>query len=442
MPAQNKELKLNIADWCKDFMEGDYRFCITPHGRASGTTYNYSSAFIEKCKNTPNYVIIILRDFKTDANDSALRTIRTILQQHNIEHTAPISKQHILFPNGSIIECLGTELNPEALKGKLDAADICYFEECHRLREDQWLIFEPTIRKPGSKIILNWNPQVPTEYPWRMFTEPQLTYPFKTLRIKLTYRNNPWLPKEVALQIERAKLPGHEELNAAYEGDFPAHGDFFDIAKINELGPAELAEWYTEEAAPQIMRFRSWDTAYDGGPQNDNTVGLLIARWNEKYLIEDIYVGKLNPHQVKEMILAYAEKDQCPFGIETIKPAETYVDGILDEAIANGYHGKKLLPLQRSKPERAALAAAIMGRGLMYVDKDADWLPALKSELYIFPKEKHGDDRVDGLAYGTEELATALTGEFRLYGATKIEDLNRSKNDTRPDRVEMTSWYW
>lgn len=435
MPAKNKEIELSIADWTIDFIEGDYRFAITPHGRAAGTTVNYSRAFIKKCKEIPNYTVIILRDFKTDASDSALRTIRNTLIEHNIPHRAPASRQIITFPNGSTIECLGTELNPEALKGKLDAADIVFFEECHRLTEAQWLIFEPTIRKPGSKVIFNWNPQVPSEYPWRMYNEGALTYPFKAFRLFLTYRQNPWLPKEVALQIERAQLPGHEELKAVYEGEFPAHGDFFDIANLKEVDRKYLDWWDHEDT----VRFRAWDTAYDNGPKNDNTVGFKLARRGDYYLVEDIYVGKLNPAEAKEMILSYAAMDNCPFGIETIKAAEVFVDGIIDKAAANGYSGKQLLHQQRSKPERAAQAAALVGRGLVYVDKDADWLPEFKSELYIFPKEKHSDDRVDGFAYSTEELITAFQGEIRIHGMIQPEDF---PEDERPQRLEEMSWYW
>ena len=442
---QKAEISLEVSDWIIAFDEGGYRFAITPHGRSAGTTVNYSNFIIKKCQEIPNYNVLILRNFKSTANKSALDTIRSILSQHNIPHRAPLSKDIIYFDDtGAVIECLGFELNVEDLKGQLDKADFIFFEECEGLTEDQWLIIEPTCRKRGSRIALNWNPRTPTEYAWRLYTEPELTYPYKVFAPKiLTYRNNPWLPDEVAGQIQRAQLPGQEKLKAEYEGDFPVQGHFFDISKIKKVDGRALDYW----KHPETVRFRAWDTAYKKNKSSDYTVGLLLARRGDEYLVEDIFYDRLSPSEIKEMVKVYAKMDQCEYGIECISANESYVDDVLSYTIADGLFGKKLHHLQRSKPERAQYASNIVGQGLLSVPADAPWLAEFLSQLYPFPKDKHPDDMVDGLAYGVEELIN-YGGDFRLDGAISLSELQEmEKNGERPGRIleelgEMADHGW
>ena len=94
----------------------------------------------------------------------------------------------------------GLRHNPDAIKS-LEGATKLWVEEAQSVSKDSWDKSIPTIRRPGSEIILTWNPELETDDTWRRF---MVNPPPDTVAINMNFSDNPW-PSEV-LRAEREKL--------------------------------------------------------------------------------------------------------------------------------------------------------------------------------------------------------------------------------------------
>ena len=94
----------------------------------------------------------------------------------------------------------GLRHNPDAIKS-LEGATKLWVEEAQSVSKDSWDKSIPTIRRPGSEIILTWNPELETDDTWRRF---MVNPPPDTVAINMNFSDNPWASE--VLRAEREKL--------------------------------------------------------------------------------------------------------------------------------------------------------------------------------------------------------------------------------------------
>ena len=169
----------------------------------------------------------------------------------------------------------------------MDNFDIVFIDEAEALSEDAWDTIEPTVRKPGSKIILNFNPHLPTDIAWRLYQDPP--QPERTFRNHLTYRDNHFNSEETLNTIRADLKSGNPKKIAIWNGTLhPASGGMFTEPMIHINNPPDNLIYVTAV---------DWAATQDDG---DYTVFVRMGmnRDDKDYYITDVVRGQWEPATV------------------------------------------------------------------------------------------------------------------------------------------------
>lgn len=156
-----------------------------------------------------------------------------------------------------------------------------------------------------------------------------------------------------------------------------------------------------------LQRFGTMDLATSVKTSADYTVlGAFGLAWPD-LLVLDVLRRKMEgpdlpriAHRVMDAYkLAYLGVESVGFQVSTVQDMRRGNPG--DKPPRPPLPIKALLP-QGDKVARALTLAARMGGGHIYIPESAPWIPALFTEMALFPKGEH-DDQVDVLAYGAIE---------------------------------------
>lgn len=118
--------------------------------------------------------------------------------------------------NGTQFNFLGLRYNAHALKG-YEGTDICWVEEAEFISEESWDYLIPTIRKPGSEIWVNFNPDQDTDpTAVRFIKKPQPDQVTATV----TYKDNPWFPETLKREMEHCRATDDDKYRHIWLGEF------------------------------------------------------------------------------------------------------------------------------------------------------------------------------------------------------------------------------
>jgi phage terminase large subunit len=183
------ELTIDTAITFQHLLESNKRISHHIGGTRSGKTYSILQYLIveglkDKCditivrKTVPSLKRTVMKDFKDILNNIGIYS----------ENNMNISERIYTFPNGTQVLFLNTD-DPEKLRGV--KSDILFIDEASEVDEESY--FQLSIRTSG-KIILAYNPTISPFHWLRKMVECD--------RYTTTYKNNPYLPKEMVRAIE------------------------------------------------------------------------------------------------------------------------------------------------------------------------------------------------------------------------------------------------
>jgi len=183
------EVSIDTAITFEHLIESTKRISHHIGGTRSGKTYSILQYLIvEGFKEAID--ITIVRKTVPSLKRTVMKDFKDILTKLGIysENQFNISDRIYTFPNGTQFLFLNTD-DPEKLRGV--KSDILFIDEASEVDEESY--FQLSIRTTG-KIILAYNPTI-SPYHWlRQMSDCD--------RYVTTYRDNPYLPKEMVKAIE------------------------------------------------------------------------------------------------------------------------------------------------------------------------------------------------------------------------------------------------
>lgn len=164
---------------------------ITHHigGTRSGKTYAIIQFLIVEALQTPQTITIVRKTIPS-LKKTVMKDLKDILQGLSIwnEDRMNIADRVYSFDNGATIQFMNTD-DPDKLRGL--KSDMLFIDEANEVDEDAY--FQLSIRTTG-KIILAYNPTI-SPYHW-------LRQMQDCNRFTTSYKDNPYLPKEMVKSIE------------------------------------------------------------------------------------------------------------------------------------------------------------------------------------------------------------------------------------------------
>ena len=173
---------------------GDKRFIINEGGSRSSKTYSLCQLMIIYCLQNNNKVVSVIRKTFPALRATVLRDFIEILKDIGLYRQEAHNKsEHIYtFANGSMIEFFSVD-NEQKIRGR--KRDIAWCNEANELFFDD---FTQLNMRTEDKIIFDYNPSDSASWLYELPKD-------ESILIKSTYRDNPFLPESIKLQIEDLK---------------------------------------------------------------------------------------------------------------------------------------------------------------------------------------------------------------------------------------------
>jgi phage terminase large subunit len=173
---------------------GDRRFIINEGGSRSSKTYSLCQLMIIYCLQNNNKVVSVIRKTFPALRATVLRDFIEILRDIGLynEESHNKSEQIYTFANGSMVEFFSVD-NEQKIRGR--KRDIAWCNEANELYFDD---FTQLNMRTEDKLIFDYNPCDSASWLYELPAE-------ESIKIKSTYKDNPFLPDSIKAQIEDLK---------------------------------------------------------------------------------------------------------------------------------------------------------------------------------------------------------------------------------------------
>ena len=170
---------------------GDKRFIINEGGSRSSKTYSLCQLMIIYCLQNNNKVVSVIRKTFPALRATVLRDFIEILREIGLyKQEAHNKSEHIYtFANGSMVEFFSVD-DEQKIRGR--KRDIAWCNEANELYFDD---FTQLNMRTEDKLIFDYNPSDSASWLYELPAE-------ESIKIKSTYKDNPFLPDSIKAQIE------------------------------------------------------------------------------------------------------------------------------------------------------------------------------------------------------------------------------------------------
>ena len=170
---------------------GDKRFIINEGGSRSSKTYSLCQLMIIYCLQNNNKVVSVIRKTFPALRATVLRDFIEILKEIGLyKQEAHNKSEHIYtFANGSMIEFFSVD-DEQKIRGR--KRDVAWCNEANELYFDD---FTQLNMRTEDKLIFDYNPSDSASWLYELPAE-------ESIKIKSTYKDNPFLPDSIKAQIE------------------------------------------------------------------------------------------------------------------------------------------------------------------------------------------------------------------------------------------------
>jgi len=174
-----------------DAIAGDKRFIINEGGSRSSKTYSLCQLMIIYCLQNNNKVVSVIRKTFPALRATVLRDFIEILKDIGLYKQEMHNKsEHIYtFANGSMVEFFSVD-DEQKIRGR--KRDIAWCNEANELYFDD---FTQLNMRTEDKLIFDYNPSDSASWLYELPAE-------DSIKIKSTYKDNPFLPESIKAQIE------------------------------------------------------------------------------------------------------------------------------------------------------------------------------------------------------------------------------------------------
>ena len=307
----------------KPLFDSWWRHAVIEGGRYSLKSHTVAR-FLLLTARSRRVRIACLRQFQKNIADSSYQLLIDLIQQYGFSEFVWTNDTITNTNTGSTFIFKGLDRNVETTIKSLEGIDIAWIDEAQTITLKSIRILNPTIRKPGSKII--WTLNRLTDL------DPVISYfitnpPRKDVwHLEVDYRiaqKNGWLSNEILYEIEQARINHPEDYAHDYLGKALA------ISDKNIIQTAQVIEAMGREVDDEGAIEVGVDVARLGG---DRTV--FVKRKGLKEIGRASFTKKRTT-EVCDLLVNFigADKDVL------IKIDDTGVGGgVTDEMIARDYN--------------------------------------------------------------------------------------------------------
>lgn len=199
----------------------DVRYRAVYGGRGSGKSHGFASALLLKAAERPLRVLCA-REIQKSIKDSVKRLLDDKTEALGLRDFYQSTDTEIRGLNGSLFLFYGLRTNPESVKSA-EGIDIAAVFEADRVSQRSLELLIPTVRKDGSEIWAEWNPNLKTDPIDAMFRGE--TKPPGSIVRRVNFDANPFFPEVLKRDMEWDKRRDPEKYAHIWLGEYQQHSE-------------------------------------------------------------------------------------------------------------------------------------------------------------------------------------------------------------------------
>ena len=189
------------------------RYKVFFGGRGGAKSWNIARWLLVRGVMQPTRVLCV-RELQNSMDDSVYALLKDQIEEMGLGDKYQVLRTEIIGPNGTSFAFEGIKNNPRKIKS-YEGTDVCWAEEADKISQASWNILIPTIRKPGSEIVISFNPDLETDYTYKRFVQ---SPPEDAFVVEMSWRENPWFPEVLAKEKDELERHDYDEYLHVWEG--------------------------------------------------------------------------------------------------------------------------------------------------------------------------------------------------------------------------------
>ena len=176
------------------------RFKVLYGGRDSAKSTSIAQYILARCVAKPERVLCT-REVQKSISESVHQLLSDWVEKLGLQDFFEVQNNYIIGSNGSQIAFHGLSGQTATSIKSFEGITICWVEEAQTISKRSWDLLEPTIRAPGSQILVSFNPDMDTDETYKRFV---LSPPDDAIVTKIDWHDNPW--RSTVLDAAREKM--------------------------------------------------------------------------------------------------------------------------------------------------------------------------------------------------------------------------------------------
>ena len=168
-------------------------------GRGSAKSHSFAQSLVIKAAEH-TLRIGCYREIQKSIRDSVKRLLDDKIRESGLSDFYESTDSEIRGRNGSLFIFNGLRSNPEAVKST-EGLDIAAVFEANKVSQKSWDLLIPTVRKQGSEIWAEWNPDAESDPVDQLFRGEHGAPPGSIVR-KVNWDKNPFFPEVLKQELE------------------------------------------------------------------------------------------------------------------------------------------------------------------------------------------------------------------------------------------------
>lgn len=190
------------------------RYKICYGGRGGGKSWGIATYLLAQVASRPLRVLCC-REFQSSIRESVHRLLSDMIVKHHLSDRFEVLDKSIRSKCGGEFIFEGLRHNIGRIRS-LEGIDRVWVEEASNVSRTSWEVLIPTIRKPGSEIIVSFNPELESDETYQRFVAHP---PSDAVLMKVNYHDNPWFPEVLRREMEDLKRRDPDAYQHVYLGE-------------------------------------------------------------------------------------------------------------------------------------------------------------------------------------------------------------------------------
>jgi len=190
------QISLDLPEVFADLFEPS-RYKVYYGGRGKGASWSFARALIIQVLQK-GLRVLCTREYQNSIADSVHRLLSDQIEQMGLGSSFDITRTDIRCYSGGMFIFEGLRHNPTKIKS-MEGIDVAWVAEAEKTTAESLDILIPTIRKEGSEIWIEFNPDDEHDPVYQRFV---VNSPDDSVVKHLTYRDNPFFPEVLRREME------------------------------------------------------------------------------------------------------------------------------------------------------------------------------------------------------------------------------------------------